>query len=438
MPNRLVKAIDRLIGSGRFKRLGKAASVSVLNQVVSSGVNFVLGLYLVRVLSHTDFGLYSIGFAISLFYAGIGNALFLTQMVVNFPDKPATRQSAYVASVGAADGAFCALTFLSALILLPVIAIVFPAINQYVGLGIAVAAASGAYHIKDLFTRYSYTARREIWALKINMIIALVLLVQLGVLHASGVSFTAAGVLWLYAISQLAGAVAGQLYAKLPFSEVRFDQIRADVKEAWEGARWAVPTNVLYTLRGQAHTIVTAALAGPMGVAFLNATRLLVTPAIFVMPALTQVVLPRLATARSQNKARVLSLGAQFTAAVLLVSVLYSVVLLVFLEPITQLVLGEKYEADVPMTLAWCVFVIVHVLCINGIMVAQVLKQFQSIFVLNVATVVIMVAAIYVLNRICGVPGVIYGMATGDIFLAVIAWRLIVKECRARGGADGE
>jgi O-antigen/teichoic acid export membrane protein len=416
----------------RIKNLGKALSISVLNQVVSSGTNFALGLYLVRALSQEDFGLYSIGFAICLFYAGFGNALFLTQMVVNAPDKPVAQRSGYIASMGVADALFCATTFLVVLVTLPLSSELLPWLKSYVDFGIAVAAASGAYHFKELFARYAYTARREIWALGINLVIALALACLVIIQHLRDIEFTAVIALWLYAGAQIAGAVAGQLFARLPFTTVNARQMYADVKEAWEGARWAVPTNIIYSIRGQAHTIVTAALAGPVGVAYLNATRLLITPAIFIMPALSQVVLPRLATARVENKERVLRLGLQFSVAVLGVSLLYSGILLIFLSPITHLVLGDKYTPDFYLTLAWCVFVCIHVFSINGIMIAQVLKRFRSILLLNIATVVVMMAAIYVMYKMLGVPGIIYGMTAGDLFLSVIAWRLVVNECKDR------
>ena len=418
------------LGKDRIKRLGKALSISVINQAISSGTNFALGVYLVRILTQADFGLYSIGFAISLFYAGIGNALFLTQMVVNVPDKPPAQQIGYVASMGMADAVFCVLTFVTVLLTMPLAGAFAPSLEQYVQFGIAVAAASTAYHFKDLFTRYAYTARKEIWVLKVNLVIASALACLVAVLHIHGSPITAATALWLYAGAQLAGAAAGQILARLPLSTVRLSQIRADVREAWKEARWAVLTNVIYTLRGQAHTIVTAGLAGPVGVALLNATRLLITPAVFVMPALSQVVLPRLATARVQNKARVQSLGIQFTAAVLAASLLYSGILLLFLTPITHLVLGDKYPTNMKLALAWCVFICVHVISTNGTLVAQVLKRFRSILTLNVATVLVMMFAIYFFNNILGVPGIIYGMTAGDLFLAIIAWRLVAQECR--------
>lgn len=418
------------MGNGRLKRLGKAATVSVLNQAVGSGTNFMFGLYLVRMLSHADFGLYSIGFSISLFFAGIGNALLLTQMVVNVPDKAPEQQAGYVASMGAADAGFCTLTFLSVLVGLPAAGLLSPWLDQYVEFGIAVAAASGAYHFKELFMRYAYTARKEVWALKVNVVIAVALAILVTSQYVMGASITVVGAFWLYAGAQMVGAVAGQMLTKLPFGNVCLRQMCNDVKEAWEGARWAVPTDVIYTLRGQAHTIVTAALAGPVGVAYLNATRLLITPANLVMPALSQVVLPRLAMVRTQEKRRVLQLGAQFTGAILAVSVFYSAILLLFLDPVTHIVLGNNYPPDLKLAFAWCVFVCVHVVCINGTMVAQVLRRFKSIMMLSIATVIIMMCAIYLFYKALGVPGIVYGMAAGDIFLAIIAWRLVAEECR--------
>ncbi len=426
---RIGKFVNTIKAHPGKKNITKALSISALNQVVSSGGNFVLSLYLVRELSPIEFGLYGVGFAISLFYAGIGNAMFLTQMVVNVPDKPLAQQIDYVASMGTADAVFCVLTFLVVLLALPMSGGLAPWLEQYVEFGIVVAAASVAYHFKELFTRYAYTARKEIWALKVNLAVVVTLCCLLTVQHLGNIQVTAVGALWLYASAQMMGVVVGQVLAKLPFSTVRIGQVWSDVREAWEGARWAVPTNIIYTLRGQAHTIVAAALTGPLGVAYLNATRLLITPAVFILPPLSQVALPRFATVRTQNKNRLLQLGLLFTIVVLMASFLYSGVLLYFLTPITQLVLGDKYAPNMQLAVAWCVFICIHVICINGTMVAQVLKKFRAIMIVSVATVLVMLCAIYVFYKVLGMPGIIYGMAAGDVFLSAIVWRMVAKEC---------
>jgi len=72
--------------------------------------NFLFGLYLVRNLPPVEFGLYGIGFAITLFYAGIGNAMFLTQMVVHIPNKAAEDREPYAARICLIMMLFCLVT----------------------------------------------------------------------------------------------------------------------------------------------------------------------------------------------------------------------------------------------------------------------------------------------------------------------------------------
>src|SRR3954463_1609374 len=52
----------------------KALSTSLLNQALSSATNFALSFALVRILSTTDYGSYTIGIAVCYLYAGIGNS----------------------------------------------------------------------------------------------------------------------------------------------------------------------------------------------------------------------------------------------------------------------------------------------------------------------------------------------------------------------------
>lgn len=124
------------------KTVGRALSVSVLNQVVSSGTNFLFGLYLVRILAPAEFGLYGIGFAISLLYVGVGNALFLTQMVVHLPDKAVLERNAYVGRVLLLVVLFCLGTVVFVGIVLFAGRTHWSTVAGYWGFGYAVTAAA--------------------------------------------------------------------------------------------------------------------------------------------------------------------------------------------------------------------------------------------------------------------------------------------------------
>ena len=189
---------------GQTKAIGKALSISAINQVVSSGTNFALGIYLVRVLTPTDFGLYGIGFAISLFYAGVGNALFLTQMVVHVPDKAQEDRLPYAARMLVALAVFCALTVSVVGFVMALGGVWSHLLHEYVDLGMAVTAASIAYLLKDFFVRHAYTARKEIWALVINVFVALALAALLMVQHQFPTGIDSTSALWIYAASNTA------------------------------------------------------------------------------------------------------------------------------------------------------------------------------------------------------------------------------------------
>ena len=117
----------------RSRSFGKALSISVINQVVSSGTNFALGIYLVRALTPTEFGLYGIGFAIALLYSGVGNALLLTQMVVHVPDKANEDKLHYAARVLVLAAVFSLLTALLAGLVLAMVSAWQTLPHEYIG-----------------------------------------------------------------------------------------------------------------------------------------------------------------------------------------------------------------------------------------------------------------------------------------------------------------
>ena len=162
--------------------------------------------------------------------------------------------------------------------------------------------------------------------------------------------------IWIYALAQLGGVVAGAFFAKLPISVRQQCGLRGDLKEVWHGGKWASITNLVYFIRTQAHTIVVATLLGPVGVANLNAARLLVTPAVMLTPALSQVAMPRLASVRAQGDAQVVKYGFVVTLVLLAVALIYCSILLGGYEFIVIRLLGDKYQDVFSIVLLWCVY----------------------------------------------------------------------------------
>lgn len=420
---RLFEAIRSYPGK---KVLGKALSVSVLNQAVSSGTNFIFGVYLVRMLLPEDFGLYGIGFAISLFYSGFGNALFLTQMVVHTPDKAPEDRLPYAARMFLLVIFFCIATLFLFVLLWMMGSFVWESVAQYTELAYAIMGASITYLLKDFLVRHAYNMRRELWALVIHGAIACTMVILLCLQYLLVIPLNVEMALWIYTAAQTAGVVLGYRLARLPVAGCQWSMLQGDFLEALHGGKWASITNLVYFARTQAHTIVVTVILGPAGVAKLNAARLLVTPAVMLTPALSQIAIPRLATVRGQGMYQLVKLGKWITFALLGVALLYSAILLTGYDFIVDKTLGENYQNLFLITLLWCLYTCLLALRNGAEMVGQVMKKFRQLNSANTYAAIVSLAATYWLTVSYGLPGALIGLASGEILLIVLLYYFLL------------
>ncbi len=407
------------------KALSKALSLSVLNQVVSSGTSFALGIYLVRVLPPAEFGLYGIGFAICLFYSGIGNALLLTQMVVHTADRPQEDRSPYAARMLMATTLFCLLTLVVVGLVICFTAFWLGAAVPSSSFVLAVTGASIAYLLRDFFVRHAYTARMEGWALVVNVSVAISLLAFLLLKHQADGALTSVEALWLYALGNLAGAGVGAVLVRLPLASTQLSRVVEDMREAWIGGRWAMGGVSVAWAQSQAYLYVTALFAGAAGVAQASAARLLISPVIFLVPAFNQVIMPRLVELRATALPRMLQAGGLFTIALLVFAVLYSVTLLGLIDVIVPTLLGSQYKDVEPLVAAWCLVMFFQLARGGASTILQVMKEFRFLTLANVVSALMAVGAAVLLMTSIGVHGAILGTAIGELILAGLLVRLV-------------
>lgn len=410
---------------GRLGSVAKALSVSVLNQVIGSGTSFVLGLYLVRILVPAEFGLYGIGFAIVLLYSGVGNALFLTQMVVHVPEKAPEERLLYAARMLTALLIFCVLSAVLASLILVVGNQIWLPLRAYDDAIIAIVAASLAYLIKDFFVRHSYTARKEIWALGINSGIAIALFLLLFVQHQNQGGIIAVEVLWYFAISNLVGVFIGFLLVRLPLLSISIKEIINDWKEAWHGGVWALGGGVVIWSQSQAYVYVTAVIAGPAAVGMANAAKLLITPAVFLLTATNQVLMPRLATLRVTNVNKMLKISDYVAIGFVLFALIYTLFFWVRRDALLALIVGDKYQNITQLVLAWCFVLIFQFSRTGTSVVLQVMKKFRRIMLDNLWSAIAAILCAVILLPLLGVLGAVIGTAIGELILSALLYKAV-------------
>jgi O-antigen/teichoic acid export membrane protein len=420
--------IDRGLVVERESREGlhslfRALSVSTVNQIVTSGTNFVLSLFLIKILTVSEFGLYGILQAVAFILAGIGNSVYLTQMVVHYPDKAAGERTAYVSSVLSLCMLSGAIVFFSVFVIILVLEKTFNI--ELLHNILSVVSFSVSFLVKEFYCRLAYSYRLEARSLRVNIVVAVTLLALISVLTYSDFTVSACSVLYCYAISIIAGSFMGHLESRLSV-RADWDQMCDSMTEVWRGGKWALANDLLSSVRQQAHIFITAAIAGSTGVAMINAAKIFLTPVMLITPSFSQIFIVRLVALRQLEPLKLLRNGILFSSANAASVVLYGLIMFYSFDYISVILLGEKFPEIGPYVIAWF-FVALFSAGRYGLeAILKAMKRFKSLALLNVPVSIIALLAVYLLIIALGPVGSIYGLAVAEFLLILILIGLVV------------
>lgn len=312
--------------------------VTILDQIVSSVSNFALVAFVANVTTPAEFGRFSLGYVLLLFFLGFQRALVGEVLLVRFSQegsRPAGVDAA-AAGLSVTVGAVSALAL--------AVCSVFSGGDWRVWIILAVAGP--IVFVQDI-ARYVLIARaRSGHALVSDTVWAVLSLPAMLILVLAGAEAWAIVAAWV-ASAVIAGAVA-----------LRFARL---TPRPVEGVRWCVENRDIavrfsgeYASLNASNTLVWFLLTGPIGVAGVAALRgasLLFSPLntgfnavrIAVVPELVRARDPRRYRARMTETAAVLAvLGVGWSAAVLLIPSEWG-----------RLLLGETWDAAADLRWAY-------------------------------------------------------------------------------------
>jgi O-antigen/teichoic acid export membrane protein len=404
--------------------LGRPFLTSLANQAVSSGGNFVLGIYLARTMSLAHFGLYGICYGICMLYVGVGNALILTQMVVTMPDKAQAEKQAYAARM------LCGVLALGAMLLV-LAACAALAVRAFAPDGAApprllpvVALAAALFLCTEFFVSYAYLRRREGMALAVNAITIFVLGAGLLGAHLCAIAPTAQGVLLLYALGAALASCAAYGAAALPLRQ-RAGALHADFADAWRHGRWALGGVGVTWAQAQTYTYTLALFLGPAGVGLANLARIFISPFSFLLPAINKIAVPRLSELRVSDPVRMRRLASALTAALALLTVLYGAVLYACFDAVAKLLLGRQVPGVAPLVAIWCLVLLFQVVRSGGALLLQMQRKFKTLTLMNLPSALVTILASAWLIGYYGQAGALAGLLAGEVVLAALVWKEI-------------
>ena len=402
-------------------------TVSLLNQCISSGGNFLLSIYLARTLSLGDFGLYGIGYGLCMLYVGIGNSLILTQMVIHMPSKNSEMKDIYAAKM--LNGVLLlglSLFVIASLLLLLLNTLwrdtVIPADTIY-----AITSAAIFFLCSEFFISYAYIKRRELLALVVNSTTMFVLFVLLLLENQTGIAPSASHVLYFYGLATAIGALTAYAMSPLHMRDGFLD-LRPDLMESWHLGRWALGGVCITWIQSQTYAYIALLFLGPVGVGQANAAKIFISPFSFLLPAINKIALPRLADLRQTNPEKVLHISSMLTIGITLLSVIYAAILFSSLSFVTTLVLGRQDATIQTLTGLWCLVLMLQMIRAGGSVLLQVERKFKILTLLNIPSAVITLLLALVLIQSYGVTGALWSMIAGELSLSFLIWREIFHD----------
>lgn len=412
------------------KNVGGLA-LSGANQAVSSLTNFAVLLYLIRVMHKDEFGLYGLGFAGILFLAGLMAAAISVQLAINLPDKQRELRGVYAVNHAAALGIVGVVLICAAPISVAILDMLIPSFEGW-SLLTPVAVGTALFAVRDLLTRVAFSVRREGVILASSLNAALTIVLAFLALKLDGRDPTATLALYCYAAGQAASVTHLTIALGLPWRQVGCGKLFEAYRDSWKGGAWSVLTSAVYNFRNQAHSFLVVPLMGATILADINAARVLLTPAVMIIPPTTQFIMPRLGSARREGFPILLRTAFVWVTLLTSVSILYCAALFVVLEPAISIALGEKYNHVGGLVNAWSVFVVGLALRNGLTVVLLVLKEFRMIFWANVFAAVFLAALVLAASRQSSAVWIILAMAASELLLCAILGVVLFRASRNR------
>lgn len=394
----------------------RPASIGVLNQAITSGTNFLLGIYFLSHFGLSEFGKYGILFASAMVVGGLLTSLVTSQTIILLPEINESETANFIAS------SFHLILIFGAFLILTSTLLKTPAKFFLEEIGLSEYSASifvalgVAYASKDFFARLAYSLRVEIIALKVNTCVTATIAFIVLAKYFLGESISAEELILYYASGCSLASIAG--YASLKIShKLNLRMIYTRIFDFLPGGKWMIANDLMYSARTQAHIFITAAVSGPVAIGLINAAKIFVTPALLVTPSLSQLLISRLVPHRLSRPTKLIQLGLIFSAANLFFVVLYGLAILLLYPHILPLISSTRNLELFDLILAWIALAGIAAVRYGLEATNKALKNFRSLTSANAAATIAACVLIYSLLRTFGPTGSVYGFAIAELIL---------------------
>lgn len=396
-----------------FRRQLSNSVIYTLLQVVSAGSAFFLSWVVLFHGSDEQYALHASIIGLSSFAAGFMSSLLSYQIV----------QASLIYGHSFLPAATHVLTLLSSLTLIvslsiaPLFSIQFVHISLIVMIGFCIA-------LKDACFSYFISSSKGRPLIAAQSLQVLILFFLTVMVFPLGSQIDAVFSLSVYGLSISSAAAFGCFFVYKNYCKNSAMPFYGVLQIVLRNALWPALQHLSQSLRAYVYFFTSALLGSLQDIASIAAARMVVTPALLVVPTFSAILISEY-TKRNLSKDIVSTLKLQKKTSVLMLSGLFSFGLIVlFAWPFfSERLLPSHYHHIGPLVLAWFVYAANFILRMSFEWVLRGGMRFKEVSSASVISAILSLPLSLGLFVAFGAVGVIYAMAILEALVMVILYR---------------
>lgn len=403
----------------------------MVDQVLLSGLNFGIGIALIRYASKETYGLYSQLFAAGVLSTTLLDALIGSALTTLSARRSVDERVTLVARTLRIQWAASGLLAIMAGVGIGVLSTTVGLSENPLGLALAFAAFIFALGCREYCRTALFIESRPDIVAKLDAIfVAMTVLGSALLLLVDRVTVTE-----IMCLLATANGVVAVLYStdlvKTEGSSATWRHYVTDFQLLWSLSRWALIGSIAGWLVNNSYLYVAGGFLGVAALADLNAARLLLIPISILGVAWSRVARPTLGqmiAATEWDPIRGFLLKS--TLAMEGFTVVYVVVLWLAFPWLSIHVLGEKYQHISHLLLLWGIYFAVNSARNVGTTLLTSFGAFKALFWQGLASLPVLLVACWVLMPRFGVMGALGAMITVEAWELLVNWVYLLPRAR--------
>lgn len=394
--------------------------IAALDQGLLSLVNFGVQVLLIKTVTKSEFGFYSLSMSIIMYLMSFQNAVVNTPITVSIAGLTNENKKNYISSIF--TGQFLILALIGIIGIIIFIAdLVF--IDSYSFLMVA-SIGIGSFGIlnREFLRAYYFAEEVPLKVLKLDIIYTLVYLSLILILFY----FKLLNVFYVIILMGVSSALDSLIINRDNKFIWDFAQIKLSFLKNWFISKWALIGITVTHIQGFAYLYVIGGLLGSAAMAEVSASRLLLMPLGLIINGWGNVIRPYGSKLREQGKLK------QFFNNLVKVSLIYPLLVLILVavifllkDHIIYLFLDKSYETVFDYLMFWAFSSMIGFSRANASYGLQVIKKFKSLALTNTITMIITLVGSFVLTDLFEIKGALIANLLGEVVFTIILWRFL-------------